>query len=119
MDNCIQNGLPFFQNSEAQGQCMNDLVAILNSGKAPPDVGITETGKKIKEDQRINQAGQNSRNILAQKILIQIVQKKRLKSDIGEELFEIAHKIQKIINEGQKHGEKQNGKRSFSCEYLA
>ena len=44
MDNCIQNGMPFFQNSEAQAQCMNDLASILNSGKAPPDVGMTQTG---------------------------------------------------------------------------
>ena len=119
MDNCVQNGLPFFQNSEAQALCMNDLVAILNSGKAPPDVGMTQTGQQIKEDQEINAAMPNHRNILAQKILLQIVQKKRLKSDIGEELFEIAKKIQEIVNAAQKHGEKQNGYKSFSCEYLA
>jgi len=44
MDHCIQNGMPFFQNSEAQAVCMNDDTAILNSGKAPPDVGLAQTG---------------------------------------------------------------------------
>jgi len=38
--------------------------------------------------------------------LNKIVQKKRLKSDIGEELFAVAQKIQKIMKEAQKHGEK-------------
>ena len=54
MDNCIQNGMPFFQNSEAQALCMNDLAAILNSGKAPPDVGMTQTGQKIKDNEDEN-----------------------------------------------------------------
>ena len=44
MDNCIQNGMPFFQNSEAQATSISDLSSILNSGKAPPDVGASQTG---------------------------------------------------------------------------
>jgi hypothetical protein len=51
--------------------------------------------------------------------LLQVINKKRLKSDIGEEFYGLAKKIQKIIYAAQKYGEKQTGKRWFHYEYLA
>jgi hypothetical protein len=45
MDNCIQNGIPFFQSRDAQyntGEqediCSNDLLSIMNSGKPAQNI---------------------------------------------------------------------------------
>ena len=50
MDSCIQSGMPFFQtHADVLGSVTHDLAAIINSGKAAPDIGLTETGKTLKE----------------------------------------------------------------------
>ena len=50
MDSCIQSGMPFFQtHADVLGSVTHDLSAIINSGKAAPDIGLTETGKTLKE----------------------------------------------------------------------
>lgn len=42
MDNCIQNGMPFYQTQmDLMGYVTSDLTAIINSGKVAPEIGMT------------------------------------------------------------------------------
>lgn len=115
MDGCIQSGMPFFQtHTDVLGSVTHDLAAIINSGKAAPDIGLTATGKTLKE----REGRLETRNLLATKILNKMVAHKRMKSDIGEELHEVALRIQAVLAEAHKHGAKTQPGNSFPCEYL-
>ena len=45
-------------------------------------------------------------------------QKKKMKNDVGEELYEVATKVRAVLAEAKKHGEKTSEQASFHCEYL-
>jgi hypothetical protein len=45
-------------------------------------------------------------------------QKKRSKTDFGEEFYNVAQKVQLIIKEAQRHSEKTQNSNTFSTEYL-
>lgn len=45
LDNSIQNGVAYFETLESY--CKNDLGAIINSGKATSDLGLTQTGQEV------------------------------------------------------------------------
>jgi hypothetical protein len=47
-----------------------------------------------------------------------MVANKRMKSDIGEELHEVALRIQAVLVEAHKHGAKTQPGNSFPTEYL-
>jgi len=56
LDNCILNGMPFFfaghenfstGEDKSDELTMNTINAIVNSGKAIPDINKTDTGKRI------------------------------------------------------------------------
>jgi hypothetical protein len=107
--------MPFYQtHTDVLGSVTHDLAAIINSGKAAPDIGQTETGKTMKE----RESQLQGKNLLATKILNKMVTKKRMKSDIGEELHEIALRIQEVLAEAHKHGGKSQPGNSFPTEYL-
>lgn len=115
MDNCMANGMPFYQTqTDVMGYVTNDLTAIINSGKVAPDIRMTQTGQKAKE----NENKLSTRNLLATQILNKIVQKRRKKSDLGEEFYEIGLKVQSILQEAQKHAKKEEQSNTFLGEYL-
>ena len=90
----MANGMPFYQTqTDVMGYVTNDLTAIINSGKVAPDIRMTQTGQKAKE----NENKLSTRNLLATQILNKIVQKRRNKSDLGEEFYEIGLKVHKIL----------------------
>ena len=113
MDNCIQNGIPFFQSRDAQcntGEqediCSNDLLSIMNSGKPAQNILNTQKGKKLLQDQDKLKDHPQKRNIYAAKILNTIYHKKRMKSDVGEELYYVSLRLKDLINEAKTYGEK-------------
>ena len=101
---------------------MNDVIGILNSGKAVADFSMTETGKRVLDSQN---ALSVQHNATATRILNQIYQRKKQKADVGEELFDIATRVRGVLVQakqfaGKKAQEKDGSEASasFSHEYL-
>ena len=109
MDNSISNGIPFYidghENYGAGGEnclscsAMHDLSAIVASGKAAPNFEDTPTGQRIEETTEYHNR-MDSRNRIATSILSRMFKAKKLKSDIGDELYQIATKVKLLLKEG-------------------
>jgi hypothetical protein len=106
LDKCIRAGLPFFfagHESFSKGEDTsselntNTLLAIVNSGKAINNIKQTETGKRILQSQ--TQIG--AKNKLAISILNKMVERKRSRVNIGEELYAVATKLQHLVLEAE------------------
>lgn len=126
MDHAIDCGLPFYyggQENYGFGEdtittaAMHDVTAIIGSGRAAPDMDMTNTGKRIQDSQKLSSES-DGRNETATRILRNMHQKKKMKSDIGEELYEVATKVRAVLFEAKKHGERTSEQASFHSEYL-
>jgi len=98
--------------------CSGDLAAIINSGKAYQNLEATTAGKKAQEDQEHFLEKHQGKNKIALQIMNKLFKSRRLKCDIGEELYFVAQKIKELILEARKHGEKVHSQKDFACEYL-
>lgn len=94
MDNSFKNGIPFFFQEHANIADQNainashDTNSIIVSGHACPDFDKTETGRQLLLSQ------QKTKSPLAIKILREIVNAKKWKTEIAEDLYAIACKVQ-------------------------
>ena len=79
--------------------CSGDLAAIINSGKAYQNLEATTAGKKAQEDQEHFLEKHQGKNKIALQIMNKLFKSRRLKCDIGEELYFVAQKIKELIKE--------------------
>ena len=125
LDSSVLKGTPyFFAGHENYGSgedtstviAMHDIVSIINSGKVVDDINKTETGQRIMQSQ--SQIGK--KNLLAIRVLNQMIRQKKHKTEFGEELYNIATRVQHVLLEAARHGEKCDKKNpaGFEFDYL-
>jgi hypothetical protein len=105
----MSTGIPFYidgqENYGAGGEnslsasAMHDLSAIITSGKVAPNFEDTPTGQRIEETTEYHNR-MDSRNRIATSIVSKMFKAKKLKSDIGDELYQIANKVKLLLKEG-------------------
>ena len=108
MENSINNGLPYYvdghenygigENSKTSS-AMHDLSAIVSSGKAIPNFEDTATAKRISDTQEHHNRIEK-RNAIATSIINKMFLTKKLKSDIGDELYHLANKVKHLLKQG-------------------